>query len=260
MILGFDIGNTNTLMGLYEGAGAVPRATYRFRTERSVTTDELGLMVSGFLRLSQDNGGVLPPVEGLAFSSVVPEVNGVYHRMSRKFFRRDALEITGRSRLSIALNYDNPDQLGADRIVNAEAACREYGGDCLIIDLGTAVTYCVLLDGSRFDGGIIGPGAGTAIEALAGKTSKLMRVSFQKPPSLIARNTVDAITSGFFYGWVSMVEGMIRRINEFYQRNFFILITGGFCDIIGDNIAIENTVDPLLTMKGIRYIYDLNRE
>jgi len=254
MIIGFDIGNTNTTLGLYNKEMA-PFKTYRYRTERGITSDELGLMVTGFVR----NTGYEPEkIKGLALSSVVNEVIEGYKNMSRSFFSCEMYEIDHQSRLSFKINYNNPSELGPDRIVNAEAALREHGGGCIIIDIGTAATFCVLLKDGTFDGGLIAPGIGITINALASNTSRLPRIIFGKPDRLIARDTVNAIKSGFFYGWLSLVEGIIERIKKEYNENFKIIITGGYGSLISGNIPHPCINDPLLTMKGIKYIYDMN--
>lgn len=258
MILGFDIGNTNTLLGIYRKSDIAPVKTFRFRTEKNIPPDELGLVIRNFLSLYQKETGADDPVGGIIFSSVVPEVNSSYHAFSVDLLGTEAHEITPLSSLGISLRYDNPDQIGPDRIVNAVAAFQEYHKNCVIVDLGTATTVTVLLGDGTFEGGLIGPGIGITIDALAQRTSKLVKISFERPPALVARNTVDAIKSGFFYGWLSMVEGIIQRIENQYGIPFTPLLTGGFCRILGESLGRECVIDPLLTMKGIKYIYDLN--
>ena len=256
MILGFDIGNTNTVMGMYRDGDIIPQRTCRYRTVRDITVDELCMKVHGFMgifeREYQDS------VSGVVFSSVVPEVNHLYYSMSKRLFEIAPLEVDYTVKLGIRINYTAPEQLGSDRIVNAEAAFREYGRDCIIVDLGTATTFCVLLESGVLDGGLIGPGIGISINALSEKTSKLLKVEFTKPENLIARNTAEAITSGFFYGWLSMVEGIIGRIEGHYGMPFLKIFTGGYAEIIGPHVSFENIIDTNLTMKGLRYIFDQN--
>lgn len=254
MILGFNIGNSNTVLGLYTGTETLPRDVYRYRTARKASADELGALVRQFLLHHGTDA-----VDGIAFASVVPELNRAYHEMAARYFGSEALEIGHRSRLGIRIRYDDPSRLGADRIVNAEAAFREYARDCVIVDVGTAITYCVLHADGLYDGGIIGPGIGVTIDALASAASQLPRVHFERPGGLIARNTIDALKSGFFYGWVSLVDGMIGRICAEYGKRFVIVLTGGdSASVLGPALAGEVVMDPMLTMKGIRLIYDLN--
>jgi type III pantothenate kinase len=259
MVLGFDIGNTNTVMGVYGESEKLPGKTYRYRTIGGHTADELGALVQGFLGPGghREKGG--SPVTGVAFSSVVPALNSTYSTMAESFFGLKALEITHRCRLSITLRYDEPARLGVDRIVNAEAALREYRRDCIIVDVGTATTFCVLHADGRYDGGLIGPGIGVTIDALSLKTSQLERITFGKPEKLVATNTVDALKSGFYYGWLSLVEGIIERIELSYGSSFLSVITGGYGDMLGSALTRECIVDRLLTMKGIKFVYDLNK-
>jgi type III pantothenate kinase len=256
MLLGFDIGNTNTVMGIYGEHDTSPAGIFRFRTARDATSDELAVLVRGFL----DSRGEGPAtVSGIAFASVVPEINRAYHSLAKEYFGIGAVEITARSKLDISIRYDSPEQLGVDRLVNAEAAYREYAKDCIIIDIGTATTFCVLHGTGAYDGGLIGPGIGVTIDALAARASQLPRIVFGKPSSLIATNTVDALKSGFFYGWLSMVEGVIGRIEAHYGASFLHLFTGGYSAFLSPVMSAGHVLDPLLTMKGIKYIYDHNR-
>ena len=185
-------------------------------------------------------------------------MNRSYFDMAGREFGISAYEITCRSRLNFSLRYDDPAQLGADRIVNAAAAFKEYGGGCIVVDIGTAVTFCVLLEGGWFDGGIIAPGVDTAIRSLSLRASRLPEVPFEKPDRLVARDTVNALKSGFFYGWLSLADGIIARIEQEYGRTFRIILTGGFAGAVAEHLSHENTVDPILAMKGIKIVYDMN--
>ncbi len=259
MILGFDIGNTNTVMGIYGDDEVSPSGMYRFRTVRDATSDEMGIMVGAFLESYRRKAKAAGNVSGIAFSSVVPEVNRLYHALAKDYFSLTSFEITCRCNLSIKIHYDTPSQLGVDRIVNAEAAYREYGKNCLIVDIGTATTFCVLRENGLYDGGLIGPGIGVTIDALAARTSLLRKIPFEKPASIVATNTADALKSGFFYGWLSMVEGIIEKIEKQYNIGFLPILTGGYAAILGNALARKHVVDPLLTLKGIKYLYNLNK-
>jgi len=257
MILGFDIGNTSTTAGIYREDRTEPDYTFRFSTVKDTGRDELVRQVfDGFERSVADKDRKL--IEGIAFSSVVPEINQAYHEMARNTFRTSVLEITSRSTLNFRIVYDNPDQLGADRIVNAAAAFSEYGGGNIVVDIGTAVTFCVLLEDGVFDGGIIAPGIGTAIKSLSLRASRLPEVPFEKPNRLAARDTVNALKSGFFYGWLSLADGLIARIERDYGRGFGVILTGGYAEAVSEHLQHENILDPLLAMKGIKIVYDMN--
>ena len=260
MILGFDIGNTKTLLGIFEEGSRIPAATYRYRTMREMTSDELTILVRSLIASHAPEGSNAPLIDGIAFSSVGPEVNSRYHRMAQESFGMNACEITARSRLNITINYEEPGRLGVDRIVTAAAVYDEYGGDYIVIDLGTATTFGVVLAGGRFDGGLIGPGIGITIDALAAHTSQLRKIAFEKPASLIARNTLDNLKSGFYYGWLSLVQGVVARIENEYKKEFSVILTGGYAAIMGAAMERKAIVDPLLTMKGVGLVYRLNAQ
>jgi len=259
MILGFDIGNTNTLMGIYREEETVPHHTFLFGTQKDVTSENLGTLIEGYLDDYRAETGSTDRVSGFIFSSVAPEINARYVDAAMTFFNAGAIEISHKSKLTVKINYDDPSELGIDRIVNAEAVFREYGGNAIIIDLGTAATFCVLLEDGTFDGGLIAPGIGTTIRALSQRTSRLPEVLFEKPKSLVCRDTVNAVKSGFFYGWISMIEGIIDLLLKEYGRDMKIILTGGSGETISRNIRHANIHDDMLTMKGIKYIYDMNR-
>jgi type III pantothenate kinase len=257
MILGFDIGNTSTTAGLYREDRTAPDFTFRFPTEKNSGREDLVRQVfDGFERSGADKERKL--IQGVAFSSVVPEINKAYHEMARNSLRAAALEITCRSKLNFKIVYDDPQQLGADRIVNAAAAFAEYGGGNIVVDIGTAVTFCVLLEDGVFDGGIIAPGIGTAIKTLSLRASRLPEVPFEKPNRLAARDTVNALKSGFFYGWLSLADGLIARIEKEYGRGFRVILTGGYAGAVSEHLQHGNILDPLLSMKGIKIVYDMN--
>ncbi|MDY6934404.1 MAG: type III pantothenate kinase [Spirochaetota bacterium] len=257
-IIGFDIGNTNTTLGIYCENETAPLRTFRYRTEKGITTDELSLQVEAFIKIFNNSISNEIDIAGIAFSSVVPEIDRLYKEISKRCYGLSPLEIGCDLNLGLRIRYDNPEQLGADRITNAVAAFYEHDRDCIIVDLGTATTFCVLHKSGIFDGGLIGPGIGITIEALMNKTSRLKAVNFERVDKIIARNTTDAIKSGFYFGWLSMIEGILDRIEGHYNKNFLIIITGGYSEIIGKNISKTSIADSLLTMKGIKYIYDLN--
>jgi type III pantothenate kinase len=259
MLLGFDIGNTNTVMGIYREGVPAPMETYRFRTERALTRDEIGAFATSCVRNFIEKNGPADDVRGMVIASVVPEVNSRFHEMAERYFSLPLFEINHRSNIPLTLAYEDPSALGVDRIVDAVAAHQEYPGDKIIIDIGTAATVGVLHADGRFDGGLIAPGIGVTIDALAEKTSQLAKVAFKKPEKLIATETRDAITSGFFYGWLSMIEGLILRIEKQYGKPFTPVLTGGYAAPLSPELSRAHEYDPMLTLKGIYYIYSMNR-
>lgn len=258
MIIGFDIGNTSTTAALYQKLATVPEETFRFPTVKDTGGTELYRQILD--GLSRCRTGTAPEmITGMAFSSVVPEINHAYHDMARLDLKVPLHEISCDSRLDFTIRYNDPRQLGVDRIVNAAAAFREYGGGTIIVDIGTAVTFCVLLEENIFDGGIIAPGIETAIKSLSMRASRLPEVPFEKPDRLVARDTVNALKSGFFYGWLSLAEGILSKIEQEYGRSFKVVLTGGFAGIVTEVLGHENIFDSLLSMKGIKIVYDMNQ-
>ncbi len=245
-------------MGVYNKNEISPLNIYKYNSDRDIDSKKLIVTIKEFLNSNNKETNEEIDIEGIAFSSVVPEVNNHYKALSKKFSCREVLEINNKTELGITLNYDDPEELGADRITNAVAAIKEYKEDSIIIDLGTAITFCVALKKGVFDGGLIAPGVGIAIKALSTEASRLINVDFSDPGNIIARNTEGALKSGFFYGWISMIDGIIDRIEREYQKKFRIILTGGYSDIIKENLNRKCILDPLLTMKGLKLIYDLN--
>jgi len=258
IILGFDIGNTSTILGIYHPDKIAPVSIRRFPTEKKITPDilagQIQSLVEEYGNISRNTAG---PV-AVVISSVAPEINESYRSAAENSLRVPFLCINHQSAMTLKIRYTNPAELGVDRIVNAEAGLNEYGGGILIIDIGTAATFCAVLDDGTFDGGIIAPGIGTTIKALAENASNLPPVDFDMPDSIIARDTVNAIKSGFFYGWISLIEGLIEKIFSHYGRELRVIMTGGFAASVTEHIRFTNIHDPLLTMKGIKYIYNKN--
>ncbi|MDR3238362.1 MAG: type III pantothenate kinase [Spirochaetia bacterium] len=257
MILGLDIGNTNTTAGIYGDDDVAPNATFRYITDKLATPESLFGAINGFVKTESDR--MSDTVKGVAFSSVVPKLSGVVEELARSRFGVSALGVSHDRRLSLKIMYTDPSKLGADRIANAEAARREHPCDCIITDIGTAATICVLLADGTFEGGLIAPGIGVTIKALAQSACNLPEIMFEKPPVLVAKNTADALKAGFFYGWISMLEGVISRIEKSYGRSFRVIFTGGFAGVLSPHMERSIVTDPMLTMKGIKYIYDSNR-
>ncbi len=257
MFLGIDVGNTSTMLGIYKIDSVVPEKIFRFRTVKNSDFSMLGNEID--LCLGDFPGYEKGALTGLAFSSVVPEINSAYHEAAEVLYNLRALEINHSSLFSIKIDYRDIRQLGIDRVVDSEAAFNEYGGGCIVIDIGTAATYDVLDRDGVFRGGLIGPGIGTTIKALAAAASNLPEIVFEEPDMLVAKDTVNAIKSGFYFGWVSMVDGLIERIQESCGGGFKVIITGGFAENIMGSLKADAVFDPYLTMKGIKYIFDSNR-
>lgn len=260
MFLGIDIGNTTTMIGLYGDDSVTPEKTHRYRTDKRGDVSELINCMGRSLRNMGDYDSIAAEITGVGFTSVVPEINPAYHKMGKKLFNVEPFEIRHDSKFSIGINYRNIKKLGIDRIVNTVAAHHEYGDGCVVVDIGTAATFDVLNHGGFFDGGLISPGIGTTIKALAESASNLPEIVFGKPDMLVALDTENAIKSGFYYGWISLIEGVVGRIEKNYGREYKVVLTGGFAEKISAGIEREIILDPLLTMKGIRYIYNYKKQ
>ncbi len=255
MFIGIDIGNTRAQFGFFAEDSPLPFDVTPLSTGRESFGDEMEILLGEKIsRFSVKHG----PLSGAAFSSVVPELNRVVTDLFRNNLKSPILEINHTCRLKIILDYDDPGRLGVDRIVNAEAAYTEYGGDTVIVDLGTAVTFC-LIKGKSFEGGLIAPGIGISGRALHHEASRLPPVEFGKPEKLVSKNTEDAIRSGLYYGWISMIEGIFSKIEENYREKFKLVITGGNARVISEGLHGDFYLDENLTMKGIKYIYNQNK-
>lgn len=257
MFIGIDVGNTSTMLGIYKNGSVVPEKIFRYRTVKKGDFSALGREID--LCIEEFPDWTKEDIFGFAFSSVVPEINSAYHEAAEVLYNVKALEIGKSSRFSIKIDYRDISQLGIDRIVDAEAAFKEYGGGFIVIDIGTAATYDVVDRDGVFRGGLIGPGIGITIKALAAAASNLPEIIFEKPDMLVAKDTVNAIKSGFYYGWVSMIDGIIERIQDFYGGGYRVILTGGFAENITGSLKADVIYDPVLTMKGIKYIFDINR-
>lgn len=253
MIVGFNIGNTHTVMGIYDVESPEPVCTFRYPTNRNITEQELSDTIKKTLEQYNRTVGI----EGAIYSSVVPQCNNAYDRACKNLFAVTAHRITHTSHMPITIEYDNPAQLGVDRIVNAVAAYNDYHTDCIIVDIGTAITFCLLAHGV-LKGGLIAPGVKAAMKGLAQSTAQLFEVPFEKPDSIIAHNTKDALVSGFFYGWLSLIEGIIQKMSD-ADVQYTVILTGGMADVIYPHLSIPTKIDTMLTMRGLYYLYDINR-
>jgi type III pantothenate kinase len=258
MFIGIDVGNTSTMLGIYKSDSVLPEKFFRYRTVKNADFSALGseidFCLQEFPEFKKED------ISGFAFSSVVPEINSTYHETAEVLYNVKALEIGHGSRFSIKIDYKDIRQLGIDRIVDAEAVFNEYGPGAIVIDIGTAATYDVLDRDGVFRGGLIGPGIGITIKALASAASNLPEIVFEEPDMLIAKDTVNAVKSGFYYGWISMIDGIIERIQDFCGGGYRVILTGGFAESITGSLKADAVYDPVLTMKGIKYIFDLNRD
>ena len=251
MLLAFDVGNSNITVGLFYGNDII--AELRIHTDTNKTCDEYGLLVLDFL---ERKGIESKQVTGVIISSVVPLITVQLKEMSPKWFRENPVIVNSDLNLGIKIDYDNPKELGADRIVNAVAGYAEYGGPLIVVDLGTATTFDVVSEEGDFLGGVIAPGIGISIEALAGKTALLPKIDLTPPLQVIGKNTISCIQSGCYFGFLGQIEETIRRIKSELPKEPKVIATGGFANKIASNSKLIDHIDPDLTLKGLRLIYD----
>lgn len=254
MLLVIDNGNTHLKLGLYQGEK--PGAHWTLATDHERTMDEYGLQILGLLQ----HGGCAPAqLDGICLASVVPPVTGRILQACRQYLQSDPLLVTHELKSGINILYDNPAAVGADRIADAAAVFHRYGGPACIIDFGTATTFNALTANGDYLGGAITAGVNLAASALVQRTAKLPPVDLQRPPAVIGRNTIHAMQSGLLYGYVAMVEGMVTRFRAELGEDMKVIATGGQAELIAAETAVIQTVNPWLTLEGLRIIWELNR-
>ncbi len=254
MLLVIDVGNTNTVLGLYRDRELL--RSWRVATDKSRTVDEYGILVHDLFRLSDlhfdDIGDVI-------ISCVVPPMLGILEGLCRSYFRRAPYVVGPGIKTGMPIQYDNPREVGADRIVNAVAAFEKYRRSLIVVDFGTATTFDYISAKGVYQGGAIAPGIGISAEALFERASKLPRVEFSRPPQVIAKNTVNSMQSGIFYGYVGLVDGIVERMRQEARDEPLVVATGGLAGVIAPASATIVEVDPDLTLEGLRIIYQRNK-
>lgn len=255
MLLAIDVGNSNVVFGLF--AGETLKGHGRYSSRRDYTVDEVYSLVHSFFAL---RGISQEYLTGVSLCSVVPVLEHTFIQAFSSYYPRLPLLVVGPGiRTGIPIRYENPKEVGADRIVNAVAAYEEVRGAVVVVDFGTAITFdCISADGAYL-GGAISPGIHISAEALFRSTAKLPFIDPEPPPYVIGRNTVDSLKSGIFYGFASLVEGMLRRIQE-EMGKVAIYATGGWAETMASYIPRIEKVDPWLTLKGLRILFERNQE
>jgi type III pantothenate kinase len=254
MLLTIDIGNTNITFGLYEGVTLGPR--WRIRTIHEKMPDEYGMLMDQLFR----HRGCRPEqVTGAAIASVVPPLTPVFVEACREYVGQEPLVVDAGVRTGVRVRYDNPREVGADRVVDAAAVRALYGTPACVVDFGTATTFDAVSAEGDYLGGAIAPGIGIAAQALFERTAKLPRVELSRPPSVIGRNTPHSMQSGLLFGYVGLVEGMVARFREELGPDMKVIATGGLAPLIAAETEIVDIVDPWLTLEGLRLIWELNR-
>jgi type III pantothenate kinase len=255
MLLAVDVGNTNVTMALFDGDKLV--ADWRVTSHRERTADELAVELRQLFELRGFEIGV---VDGVVIASVVPTVNPALVEASRRYLNCEPLMVGPGVKTSVRIRYDNPKDVGADRIANALAAYTKYGGPIVVIDFGTAVTYDAINADGDYLGGAIAPGVEISLEALVSHTAMLRRVEPVAPDSVIGRNTVASIQSGLVWGFVAQVEGMVERMVAELGGSAEVIATGGQAALVAGLTDVIKSTDPLLTLEGLRLIYAQNAD
>ena len=254
MILCMDIGNTNIKTALFEGKEMVKY--WRMSTNINNTSDEYGVRLCSMFEYDGIKRDV---VDGIIVSSVVPTINYTIDHMFKNYFGMTPLFIGPGVKTGINIRYENPRELGSDRIANAVAAYEEYGGPCIFIDFGTATTFGVVDAEGAFLGGLICPGIKLSSEALVSGTAKLPRFELAKPETVIGRTTLSNLQSGMYYGYVGLVKNIVRKIRQELGHDALVVATGGMATMIAEESKAIDKLDGLLTLKGLRLIYERNR-
>ncbi len=254
MLLTIDIGNTNVTIGLFAGDVLGPR--WRMATARDRTCDEYGLQLLGFLDHAREAKG---SIEGVVIASVVPPLTRVFVQACQKYFQYDPLVVNAGVKTGVSIRYDDPRQVGADRIVNAAAVLALYGCPACIVDFGTATTFDAISENGEYIGGAISPGIEIAADALFRRAAKLPRVDLLRPPTAIGCNTQHAIQSGLLFGYVGLVEGMVARFGAELGPDMNVIGTGGLVKTFARECTIIQIVAPWLALEGLRIVWALNK-
>jgi len=266
MLLALDVGNTNTVLGLYDLASGNPptlAAHWRVSTHRTQTADEYGVLFTNLFNL---HGLSTSQVKHIIISSVVPPVESTLAQVCESYFKLKPLFVEPGIKTGMPVLVDNPAELGADRLVNAIAAYEKYGGPAIIVDFGTATTFDVVSAKGEYLGGIISPGLGISADALFSRAARLGRVDIKRPPKVIGTTTVTHIQSGLYYGYIGLVDGILARmiaeigtdIND--PAHPKIIATGGLASLIAEDSRYIETIDDMLTLDGLRLVFERNHE
>jgi type III pantothenate kinase len=255
MLLCIDIGNTNIVLGTYRGERLTSH--WRISTDHRKMPDEYAMLV---FDLFSHAGCTFDDVGGVVMSSVVPPLTGIFQELCEDYVKADLLVVDAGVKTGVRIRYENPREVGADRVVNAAAVLRHHGGPACIVDFGTATTFDAISAEGDYLGGAISPGILSSAEALFSRTSKLPRIDLVRPPQAIGSNTVQSMQSGILFGYVALVEGMVGRFRQELGDDMKVIGTGGLATLIARETDMFDAVDPWLTMEGLRIIYELNRQ
>jgi type III pantothenate kinase len=250
VLLAVDVGNTQTVFGLFEGAAL--REHWRVATERNRSGDELGGLYGNFLDFES--------VDGIVLASTVPQLHRSYEELAKEYVRAELLELGPGVRTGVPIRYDDPREVGPDRIANAVAAVERYGSPCIVVDFGTSTNFDVVSAEGEYVGGVLAPGIEVSMDALFQRAARLFKVDFVEPPSVIAKNTASSLQSGLVYGFAGQVDGIVERIRGELGAEAQTVATGGLADLIVPHARTLDRVDPFLTLEGLRLVWERNRD
>ena len=255
MLLVVDVGNTNIVLGVYDDKKLIGH--WRISTDRVRTTDEYGVLIMNLF--FHDRTVNVSDIDAIIISSVVPPLMPTLERVCLRYFNVKPIIVGPGTKTGMAIKYDNPREVGADRIVNAVAAYDKYGGPIIVIDFGTATTYCAILANGDYIGGAIAPGIQISAEALFQRAAKLPRIEVRNPGHVICRNTETSMQSGVLFGYVGQVEGIVARMKAVLKADAKVIATGGLAQLINAETDVIDHIEPMLTLEGLRLLYERNK-
>src|SRR3954471_7553089 len=250
MLLAVDVGNTQTVFGLFEGEELAEH--WRIATEPHRSGDELGAMFRSFLDLGR--------VDGIVVSTTVPQLASAYEEFAERYANAEVLAVGPGVKTGIPMRYDDPREVGPDRVANAVAARHRYGPPCIVVDFGTSTNFDVVSEAGEYVGGVLAPGIEVSMDALFAPAARLFRVEFVEPPTVIAKTTSAALQSGLVYGFAGQVDAIVGRIRDELGAPAQTVATGGLAELIAPHAATLDRVDPELTLEGLRLVWELNQE
>ena len=263
MLLVLDVGNTNTTLGVFDRAGGENSryerlvASWRVATNRTQTVDEYGVL---FRNLFTVDDIEVSAIQGIAVASVVPPLDSTLRQVCERYFHLRPLFLEPGVRTGMPVRIDNPAEVGADRIANAVAALEKYGAPCVVVDFGTATNFDVVSEKGEYMGGVISPGIGISAEALFQRTARLPRVDIRKPAQVIGSNTVACMQSGLYYGYLGLIDGILKLLIEELGTKTKVVATGGLASLFGKSSKYIHKVDDLLTLEGLRTVWERNSQ